>query len=58
MLPSWIPWYGATSLPAAGTVTIIAWSSSSSKWPAEENWKASPPGVRRGSVIVLTGSLR
>ena len=45
-------------MPAAGTVTIIAWSSSRSKWPAEENWVASPPGVGRGGVIVLTGSFR
>ena len=58
MLPSWMPWYGATSRPAAGTVTIIAWSSPSSKWPAEENCVASPPGVGRGGVIVLTGSFR
>ncbi len=58
MLPSWIPWYGATARPAAGTVTIMAWLSPRSKWPTDENWVARPPGVGRGSVIVFTGSLR
>ena len=58
MLPSWMPWYGAISLAAAGTVTIIASSSARSKWPADENWVASPPGVARGGVSVLTGSFR
>ena len=58
MLPSWMPWYGAVSLAAAGTVTIIASSSARSKWPADENWVASPPGVARGGVSVLAGSFR
>ena len=58
MLPSWMPWYGAVSFAAAGTVTIIASSSPRSKWPAEENWVARPPGVARGGVIVLAGSFR
>ena len=30
MLPSWMPWYGAVALAAAGTVTIIASSSARS----------------------------
>src|SRR5262249_52085431 len=57
VLPSWIPWYGATARSAAGTVTIMAWSSARAKWPTEENWVASPPGVGRGSGIVFTGRL-